>query len=549
MPSAHCIRGALTALIVAFAASASAQPEPGAATFMYFLRGTPIGSEQISVTRTAEGWTISSSGRLTPPIDAVARHIEIRYTPDWRPRDFSLEGAVRGQAQSIRTVVEGNTAKSQLTAAGQTSEKTDTIDPNAVLVLPTSFLGPFEAVAERLRSAAPGSEIPAYGIPAVAFTIRVGAASPQQIQTTARLISAKRTAMTLVLPGASVDADLWTDEAGRMIRLSVPVQALEVVREDVASVASRSVVISRPNDESIRIPSNGFTLAGTLSKPERPAAPRLPAVVFVGGSGPVDRDELVAGIPIAGQIAGALADAGFIAVRYDKRGVGQSGGRAESASFADYADDLRAAIRFLEDRKDVDPRRIGVIGHSEGGSIAMLAASKDKRIKAIVLLSTVGMKGGDVILAQQRHVLDQMNLSPEDKQAKIDLQKRIQDAVVSGKGIDQLPPDVRKQVDNAEFQSILTFDPARVMPDVRQPIFIVQGALDVQVEPVNAERLEALARARKNSPPVERVTVPGVNHLLVNATTGEVGEYAVVPDKHVSAAVIEAIVTWLKKTL
>ena len=87
---------------------------------------------------------------------------------------------------------------------------------------------------------------------------------------------------------------------------------------------------------------------------------RLPAVLLVGGSGPTDRDELVFGIPIFGQLADAFADAGFIVLRYDKRGVGQSGGRDEAATLADYAEDVRAAVRFLSQRKDVDPKRIAV---------------------------------------------------------------------------------------------------------------------------------------------------------------------------------------------
>ena len=87
------------------------------------------------------------------------------------------------------------------------------------------------------------------------------------------------------------------------------------------------------------------------------------------------------------------------------------------------------------------------------------------------------------------------------------------------------------------------------MASVRQPLLIVQGELDTQVEPQNADRLEALARARKNAPPSEVVKVPGVNHLLVPATTGEVDEYGTLKDKQVSRQVTDAIVTWLKKTL
>ena len=270
--------------------------------------------------------------------------------------------------------------------------------------------------------------------------------------------------------------------------------------------------------------------------------------MLVGGSGPADRDELIAGIPILGQIANALADGGFIVVRYDKRGIGQSGGRAEAASLTDYAEDVRAVVKVLSDRKDVDQKQIAVVGHSEGGAVALIAASKDKRIGKVGLLATNGVTGAELFLAQQQHLLNRSNMSAEDKQAKIDLQKRIHEAVITGKGLDQLPPEVRKQVDNAEFQSILTNDPAKIMPDVRQPILIVQGELDTQVEPSNADRLEALARKRKNAPAVEVVKIPGVNHLLVPATTGEVDEYGTLKDLQVSPKVTDAIVTWLKKT-
>src|SRR5205809_303615 len=310
MPTSHSIRAMLAALALPLAAAAQQPPVPpalqeaGATSFTIFLGGAPIGTEQIAVNRLAAGWTIASTGRLGAPIDIVARRLLVRYTPEWRAVELTLDATVRGQAQTIRTVVEGTTAKSDLVVAGQATGKTDTVDPDALLLL---------------------------------------------------------------LTAAQIDADLWTDDAGRMIRFSVPAQSLEVVREDIAAVSSRSVTISRPNDEQVNIPSNGFSLVGTLSRPAQAGGTRLPAVVLVGGSGPADRDSVVFGVPVLGQIAGALADAGFIVVRYDKRGIGQSGGRAESASLADYSEDVRATIKVLADRKDVDPKRIAAIGHSEGG--------------------------------------------------------------------------------------------------------------------------------------------------------------------------------------
>ena len=562
MSSFHSIRATLAALALAtlplatpLGASAqqpaAAPPlqEAGATNFTIFLRGAPIGTEQVAVIRTATGWTIVSSGRLAAPIDVVARRVQVRYTPEWRPIEFTLDGTVRGQATTIRTVVEGTTAQSDINTAGQPTQKTDTIDPNALLLLPNSFFGPYEALAARLKTAAAGSSIPVYLAPQASASIAVGESSPEQIQTAGRLVTARRTRITLVLPAARLDADLWTDDTGRMIRFSVPAQSLEVAREDIAAVSSRSVAISRPNDEQINIPSNGFSLAGTLSKPAQASATRLPAVVLVGGSGPTDRDSLVFGIPILGQIAGLLADAGHIVVRYDKRGIGQSGGRAEAASLADYADDVRAVVTLLSNRKDVDPKRIAVIGHSEGGLVALMAAAKDKKIAAVGLIATPGITGADIVLAQQQRLLNRMTLTPEEKQAKVDAQKKIHEAVITGKGLEQLPPDVRRTVDNAEFQSLLVSDPVKLVPNVRQPLLIVQGELDTQVEPQNADRLGELARKRKNAPAVDVFKVPGINHLLVPATTGEVSEYGTLADKHVSEAVTQAIVTWLKKTL
>ena len=507
MPSPHSIRAVLLALCAGIPLSTDAQqlPAPTAAlqttsNFAIFFRGVPVGSEQVAVTRGAGGWTILSSARLAAPFDVVARRVQVRYTPEWKPIELTIDATVRGQTQALHTAVDGTTATSDITIAGQSTQKPDTVDGDAVL-LPNIFFGPYEAVAERLKTASAGSTIPVYAAPQFSFTLKVGESSTEQIQTTARLIAARRTRVTFATPAMPFDVEIWADETGRLLRVSVPAQNLDVVRDDIASVTARSVPISRPNDEQVKLPANGFSLAGTLSKPANAGAKPLPAVVLIGGSGTADRDELAFGIPIFGQLAGTIADGGFVVLRFDKRGIGQSGGRLESASLGDFADDLRAAIRFLSERKDVDPKRIAVVGHSEGGAVAMMAAAKDKRIAALVLVAANGVTGSDLVLAQQQHLLSRSNFSEAEKQAKIELQARINQAVMTGKGWENVPADLRRQVDNPEFQSILTNDPAKIMPDVRQPILIVQGELDTQVVPSNADRLEALARARKKAPP------------------------------------------------
>jgi pimeloyl-ACP methyl ester carboxylesterase len=256
-------------------------------------------------------------------------------------------------------------------------------------------------------------------------------------------------------------------------------------------------------------------------------------------------------IPIFGQLANTLADAGFAVLRYDKRGAGQSGGRPEAATLTDYAEDAKAAIKLMNDRKDIDRKRLAVVGHSEGGSVALLAASKNDRVAALVLVATIGVTGKELNLYQVTHGLDRSNRPESEKLATIELQKKIQEAVLTGNGWDkiELPPGVRQQADTPWFQSYLAFDPAKVMRNVEQPILIVQGELDTQVPPSNADRLQALASTRKKAPPSKVVKVPGVNHLLVPAKTGEFEEYNQLGDGKVSAAVSGTIVSWLKETL
>jgi hypothetical protein len=565
MSSRHCTRAFVAAFVAAAgvvrpAWTGAQPPAPGPAaarsesTFAVFVRARPMGTEQISVAHEGGGWTISSSGRLNAPIDVVTHRLVIHYDETWKPLDLSLDAVVHGQAQSLHTTLSAGTASSEIVVAGQS--QTLSAPATADVLMPNLQFAPYEAVAARLRTAQPGSVIQGLAqalAPAaqVALVIRVGESTMDRTEIGTRLLDVKRTHITVTPDAAgapSVEMDISADAQGRLVRLSVPAQGLEVVREDLASAAARQVPISRPNDEQARIAANGFTLVGTLSRPTVAPGAKLPGVVMVGGSGPTDRDELAFGIPIFGQLADALADAGFIVLRYDKRGVGQSGGRPESATLTDYADDARAAVKFLAERKDVDANHIAVLGHSEGGLVAMLAAAKDKRVAALVLVATIGVTGAELNLAQVGHGLDRSNKSEAEKRSTLELQKQIQQAVLTGKGWEPVAA-YRRQADTPWFQSLLAFDPAKVMPGIRQPVFVVQGALDTQVAPSNAERLKALADARKNRPPTQAIVVPGINHLLVPATTGEFDEYGTLKDKHVSSNVSAPIVAWLKSTL
>ena len=236
-------------------------------------------------------------------------------------------------------------------------------------------------------------------------------------------------------------------------------------------------------------------------------------------------------------------------VRYDKRGVGQSGGRSESATIHDYVEDARAVVSWLDKRRDVDKKRIAIVGHSEGAWVALAAAAREKKIDAVVMLAGPATSGSQVVLEQQAKVFEQMNTPEAERQDKTELQKRINAAVLKEGAWEGISENVRKTAETPWFESYLSFEPARYMKDVRQPVLIVHGELDTQVAPHHADKLVELARSRKRKVIADVVKVPGVNHLLVPAKTGAVAEYATLGEAKLSPAVGSAVSLWLAKTL
>ena len=190
--------------------------------------------------------------------------------------------------------------------------------------------------------------------------MRVVSDQPERIQVGTSFLDVQRYDLLSSNPGGDVAMSLTAGDDGRLIRLTIPAQAIDVVREDVASPTSRTQVFSNPGDEAVIIPAAGFNLGATITTSRAPArrlrrAGRCPPSSCCRDPASAIATASHSGVPTLAQLAGAIADAGFLAVRYDKRGFGQSGGRSESATIQDYAEDVRAVVRWLQQRKDVDP--------------------------------------------------------------------------------------------------------------------------------------------------------------------------------------------------
>lgn len=521
-------------------------PVEGESEFTLFLGGRRVGVERARVARAGSSWVISSTATFGAPLNIILNRFELKYTADWQPTDLHIEASQPGRTLAITTTFGVTTATNVITQNSATTSRTDQISARTI-ILPNNFYAGYIALAARLAAAAPGTELPVYVVPSSEIKVRVKAVTEEQLASASGPLAIRLYKLTFENPAGPLEGELAIDARGRLVRVEVASAGLRLIRSDLAGIGTRPQPIRNQTDTDVVIPDAGFNLSGTLTTPPGVGRLRYLAVVLVGGSGPVERDEEVAGIPIFAQLAGSLAAQGFIVLRYDKRGIGQSGGRSERATLQDYADDLSAALKWMDRRQDVEPGHIAVVGHSEGGAVAMLAAARDKRVARLVLIATPGKPGSALILDQQRHALDLLKTPEPERQTKIDLQQRIQAAVVAEKGWEGIPPELRAQADTAWFRSFLMFDPAKTMAKIRQPILILQGDLDTQVTPANADALAELARGRKKGGPVELRHLAGINHLLVPAESGEVSEYEDLKDKKVAAAVATAIADWLKK--
>ena len=540
------------ALLIVLAAPAHAQQQDPTAPTSYtlFLRGAPIGTASVTIkTDETSGTTISSNGRFAAPLNITLRSSEIHYTPDWIPVSYSADGSFNGTEATIRTTFQNGSAMTQGTQAGTPLTFTEKVTPK-VVVLPNLVFAAYVALAKRLATDKPGTEIRAYTPPQIEFPIRVTSVFNEQVQVGTTLTPVRRYELLFGQVTGDVAVSLTATTQGDLVRLSVPSQSIDLVRSDLASANSRSQVFANPGDEAVTIPVEGFNIGATITHPRNAAATaKLPAVVLLAAAGINDRDGVMFGVPTLGQLAGALADAGFLAIRYDKRGYGQSGGRAESATLSDQAEDARAVLRWLANRKDVDPQRIAVVGHGEGAMVALVAASKDRRFAAIVSIAGPSTPGAEQFMEQQEIATAALNLPPAERDKRLATQRQVQQAVLTGKGWEGIPPDVRREADTPWFQSLLAYDPAKVLGNVRQPLLIVHGELDREIPVAHADKLANLARQQGKSKSVDEVIVRGVNHLLSSAVTGNMSEYGTLTDRTVSKDVLMAVTAWLTKTL
>ncbi|MDW8329819.1 MAG: alpha/beta fold hydrolase [Candidatus Bipolaricaulota bacterium] len=319
-------------------------------------------------------------------------------------------------------------------------------------------------------------------------------------------------------------------------------------------------------------PSAAIQLAGTLTLPKEKGP--FPAVVLISGSGQQDRDETVFGHRPFLVLADHLTRQGIAVLRYDDRGVGKSTGDPTRATSADFATDALAAVRYLQTRKEIDPKKIGLIGHSEGGLIApLVAVQAPGEIAFIVLLAGPGVTGEELLLLQQELILRALGINegiiaqnrgiqqrvfavvreqPDNVKAEQKLRallleelSKLSEEEQKALGISEAFIEAQiKQMLSPWFRYFLTYDPRPTLMKVRCPVLALNGEKDLQVPPSQnlPEIVKALEAGGHSDYTV--VKLANLNHLFQTSATGSPSEYAQIEETF-SPRALRVISSWI----
>ena len=381
-----------------------------------------------------------------------------------------------------------------------------------------------------------------------------------------------RFSASLAVAMLSATASLAQDTGG-----NAPTKAGNAAPAATAPAAALPV-LPRPQEEAIaaaplpyRVEMVGFDnpaapgvrLAGTLTSPNGTGP--FPAAVLVAGSGRNGRDEDFGnGHKPLLVLADALTRAGYAVLRYDKRGIGQSTGDYNAATTMDFASDAEAAAAYMRSRADIDAKRLGLVGHSEGSNIAAIVAGKDPRIAFIVMLAANALPGTQLVAEQNRRMSLADGDTPEDAARAYAVDTRFYDAITAAKdetgdaqarvraaaadpALKPTPAELKQALHFAELpymRFILAYDPRPALRALRVPALELHGSKDV-IGPSDME-IPALREALADDPDATVVELPGLNHFFQHAGTGSPKEFATIEETTAPEA-LTALTDWLAR--
>lgn len=288
---------------------------------------------------------------------------------------------------------------------------------------------------------------------------------------------------------------------------------------------------------------NGTGLRGTLTLLD--AAGQRPAALLLSGSGPLDRDSNMPGqvLDVSKVFAEALRAKGIASLRFDKRGVGASEGEYLSTGFDEETADARAALAALAEHSGVDSRRLAIVGHSVGGTIAVRLAAERTDLAAVVLLAAAARSGEEVMIRQSELIADSLRAARIMRPLLLRKQARIRRRILASTG-DVVRVGLQRHPGRS-LREFMAYDPRPDLARIACPVLAITGADDVQADPADVAEMARLVRA-----PFTGWTPEGLSHLL-RRTEGRPGlaGYRSQLKRPVDRGLVEQVVDWLVQRL
>lgn len=314
-----------------------------------------------------------------------------------------------------------------------------------------------------------------------------------------------------------------------------------------------------------RFDNGSIRLSGTLTIPQGDGP--FPVAVLISGSGQQDRDESIMGHKPFLVLADWLARQGIATLRYDDRGVGESGGDPVGATSADFAEDALAAVEFLQG--DARFSGVGMIGHSEGGLIAPMVAGQSDTVDFVVLLAGPGLPGAEILATQTEDLMRAEGASRSAVDWRVGWGLDVIELAASELSTDEVAAQIRTIVESAAadvppgleplvsdaaieetvatytdpwMRYFLAYDPGPALAALPVPVLAVIGSLDLQVSA--QMNIPALETALAGNPDATVVELNGLNHLFQTATTGAISEYSQI-DETFAPEGLQLISAWI----
>ncbi len=512
-----------------FFASSYVRAQRSSGTYIMFASGNRVSTESYTIDTTLEG-TLRAEGEINS--SGSTR----RTTTLFSKGKLTSFTAQVGEVKLISAVFTGSRANLQI--SGQAEQQ---IPTRATVILENMVWHHYDLLLNQYDSQKGGLQNFTVFLPSQAreFEAQVEHTNSATYELSGRQVSTEH--YRLASHSGPV-VDIWTDQSRVPLLISIEAQGIKVVRqgwEQLAEIILRSPAQALYLSEEVTFQNGEVTLSGTLTLPKSNAAP-YPAALLISGSGPQNRDGNPGTQSLYRYIGEYLSSKGIAVLRHDDRGVGKSLVPKTPSTYRDLINDSKAAIDYLRVRKEIDPRQIVLIGHSEGGTTATIIASEDVKIAGVVLLAGAVLDTIDQLLIEQTIYQKALEapFNPQDEkkypQIAQQLLKQIEDAK-SGKP-DATPTDVGEYL-----RQHMALNRLAIYKRIRCPVLILQGERDALVLSYHAV---AAARALTESGN-KQVTLrifPNLSHSFMPAPLDQ--STTVEKRQRVSTEVLETIQKW-----